>query len=46
VKKQLGYAKTVYRGLKKNLHRFYILFASANLLMCIRAGRQEEFCCG
>ena len=46
VKKQFGYAKTVYRGIKKNLHRFHILFASSNLLMCIRAGRQEEFCYG
>ena len=46
VKKQFGYAKTVYRGIYKNLHRFHVLFGSANLLMCIRAGRQAEFCCG
>ena len=46
VKKQFGFVKTVYRGIKKNLHRCYVLFASANLLMCIRAGRQEEFCHG
>lgn len=46
VKKHFGYAKVVYRGIQKNLHRFHTLFASANLLMCIRAGRQEEFCCG
>ena len=46
VKKHFGYMKTVYRGIKKNLHRCHILFASANLLMCIRAGQQEEFCYG
>ncbi len=39
VKRLFGYSKTVYKGLAKNTHRFYILFASANLLMCIRAGR-------
>jgi len=46
VKRDFGYWKTIYRGIRKNLHRFYTLFASANLLMCIRAGRQEEFCFG
>ena len=44
VKRQFGYCKAVYKGLKKNLTRFFMLFASANLLMCLRAGRQEEFC--
>ena len=39
VKRFFGYSKTVYRGLSKNGHRLYILFTSANLLMCIRAGR-------
>ena len=43
VKRQFGYAKVVYRGIAKNLNRFYVLFASANLLMCIRAGRIKEF---
>lgn len=43
VKKQMGYAKVVYRGLAKNMNRFHILFASANLLMCSRAGRTKEF---
>lgn len=43
VKKQMGYAKVVYRGLAKNMNRFHILFASANLIMCIRAGRTEDF---
>ena len=37
-------AKTRYRGLKKNLQMFHILFASANLLMCARSGRQKDFC--
>ena len=44
VKRQFGYSKVVYRGIAKNLHRFNILFASANLLMCARAGRTEAFC--
>ena len=47
VKQQFGYSKTVYRGIEKNLNRFYMLFGSANLVMCIRAGRTAEFCnCG
>ena len=44
VKRQFGYAKVVYRGLTKNFNRFNVLFASANLLMCARAGRTTEFC--
>ena len=43
VKKQMGYAKVVYRGIAKNMHRFHMLFASANLLMCSRAGRTKDF---
>jgi len=39
IKRYFGFAKTVYRGLAKNTHRLHTLFASANLLMCIRAGR-------
>ena len=39
VKRFFGYDKTVYRGLAKNTHRLQVLFASANLLMCARAGR-------
>ena len=35
-----GYRKVVYRGLSKNLNRFYMLFGSANLLMCTWAGRK------
>ena len=43
VKRQFGYAKVVYRGIAKNLNRFHVLFASANLLICIRVGRIKEF---
>jgi IS5 family transposase len=39
IKRFFGYCKTVYRGLAKNTHRLHMLFASANLLMCARAGR-------
>ena len=39
VKGIFGYRKVVYRGLSKNLNRFYMLFGSANLLMCTWAGR-------
>jgi len=38
LKRQFGYTKTVYRGMKKNLHRVQILLCSANLLMCARSG--------
>ncbi len=44
VKKQFGYAKVVYCGIGKNMNRFHILFASANLVMCARAGRSRDFC--
>lgn len=43
VKRHMGYAKVVYRGIEKNMHRFHLLFASANLIMCSRAGRTREF---
>ena len=43
VKKQIGYSKAVYRGIAKNMNRFHMLFDSANLLMCIRAGRTKDF---
>ena len=42
VKRQFGYCKTAYRGIAKNMHRFNFLFASANLVMCARAGRTAE----
>ena len=44
VKRQFGHVKTAYRGIAKNLNRFNVLFASANMVMCARAGRIEEFC--
>jgi len=44
VKKLFGYSKVVYKGIAKNLNRCYMLFACANLLMCLRAGRREDFC--
>ena len=43
VKRQLGYAKVVYKGIEKNMQRFNLLFASANLIMCSRAGRTKDF---
>jgi IS5 family transposase len=39
VKNLFGYKKTTYRGIAKNLNRLNVLFASANLVMCARAGR-------
>ena len=39
VKCIFGYRKVAYRGLEKNLNRFYVLFGSANLLMRVWAGR-------
>lgn len=44
VKQQMGYSKVAYRGIAKNLNRFFVLFGSANLIMCIRGGRTSEFC--
>ena len=38
VKNIFGFRKTVYRGLRKNLNRLYVLFASANLYMLAKAG--------
>jgi IS5 family transposase len=43
VKRQFGYAKVVYRGIAKNMNRFFALLASANLALCIRAGRSVAF---
>ena len=42
VKNYFGYKKVVYRGIAKNMNRFNVLFACANLVMCIRAGRTLE----
>jgi IS5 family transposase len=46
VKRQFGYRKAAYRGIRKNLNRFHILFSSANLVMCLRAGRAQVFMMG
>jgi len=43
VKQQFKFCKTVYCGTRKNLNRLYTLFGSANILMCARAGRTENF---
>lgn len=40
VKRYFGYIRTRYRGLHKNTHRLFILFGSANILMCLRAKRK------
>lgn len=39
IKRCFGYTKVVYRGLAKNANRLFALFSSANILMCVRAGR-------
>ena len=39
IKVEFGYRKTRYTGLKKNENRLFMLAASTNLLMCVRAGR-------
>lgn len=41
IKGLFGFGKTVYRGLKKNTDRLFLLLASSNLLMCVRSGRLE-----
>ena len=43
-KRDFGYRKVAYKGLKKNLNRFHMLFVCANLLMLVRGGRTEQFC--
>ena len=42
VKRYFGYKKVVYKGIAKNMNRFNVLFACANLLMCVRAGRSLD----
>ncbi|MBQ9058084.1 MAG: IS5 family transposase [Atopobiaceae bacterium] len=39
VKRQFGYAKCRYKGIKKNSSALTVLFALANVEMCSRAGR-------
>lgn len=40
LKQFFGYAKARYKGLEKNAQRIFMLMTSANILMCIRAGRK------
>ena len=42
VKRQFGWAKTRYRGIKKNLNRAHVMFALANLALTARAGRSLD----
>ena len=42
VKRDFGYKKTAYRGLFKNMNRFHVFFACANLLMYLRAERSLD----
>ena len=42
IKREFGYKKVVYKGIAKNMNRFNVLFACANLLMCVRAGRSLD----
>ena len=44
VKRLFHAGRTRYRGIRKNLLQYYLLFASAKFVMCLRAGRQREFC--
>ena len=43
LRQAFGYGKIRYRGLRKNGCRMRILFASADMLMVARAGRQAGF---
>lgn len=43
IKRQFGYCKTAYKGLKKNINRLFVLFASVNLLKVLQGGRSAEF---
>ena len=45
VKRTFGFRKTVYKGIRKNLNRMLVLFCSANLLMCARAGGLTQRSC-
>jgi len=43
VKRYFGCRKTSYRGITKNMNKVLVLFGCANLVMCLRARRTEEF---
>lgn len=42
MKVQCGFRKRVYKGIAKNLNRAFVLFASANLYACAKAGRKLQ----
>jgi IS5 family transposase len=42
VKRQFGFTKAVYRGLKKNMNRLFALLTSANAYMLVKSGRLES----
>lgn len=42
VKRLFHAGRTRYRGSRKNLLRAYLLFASDNLLMCLKAGIRRD----
>ena len=47
VKRYFVCHKASYRDIAKNMNKFFVLFGCANLVVCIRAGRTEEFsACG
>lgn len=46
VKRHFGYSKVVYRGIAKNFNRFYVLFASANIVMCPQGRTIRRICPG
>lgn len=46
LKVQCGLRKVPYRGVKKNLNRLFMVFASCNIWMCARAGRRLGLCRG
>lgn len=38
-----GTVWVAYKGLKKNINRLFVLFASVNLLKVLQGGRSAEF---
>lgn len=42
LKRRFGYCKVRYRGIAKNLSRLFLLFGSANVLMCAWSGKNLQ----
>lgn len=42
LKRRFGYSEVRYRGIAKNLSRLYLLFGSANILMCALSGKNLQ----